>query len=446
MSAPITIVVQVNISQQGVNVTQATLSKVLIVGPSAVFSEKYRTYASVDEMTEADFGNTDPEVYAATRIFAQNPKLAEVKVGRQEAAVAMVQELTFSAALITGNTINGKIGGVALTATAFNTSNAQTLTDLATKIAASDLVATAVSDGVDTITITAQTAGIPDAATEFVVTGGASQATATVTTTTENHGFVEDIQEITEATNDWYGLIITERNPVIVEMVSDYIETTRKIFMTLSEDDDILDAAETTDIASILAAKNYRRTGGIYNKTANGFADAGVFGRWFPKEPGSITMRFKTIQGIVADDLTTSQRNAAFAKNWNIYINVGGVDGVHEGVTVDGAPYFLDITRDTDWIGFRMEERVYALLAEMDKIPYTDDGKSLIEKEIRGTLQEAEDRGIITANPRFIITSTPVNQVTVADRKNRIYTKFNWSAQYAGAIHQVIPINGILTF
>lgn len=92
-----------------------------------------------------------------------------------------VLTLTFSGNLITGNTVNGSINGVSISAVPFNTSNAQTLTDLAAAIQALASVATATSNGTNAITITGQVDGTYLFGS-FAVTGGASQATGTLAT------------------------------------------------------------------------------------------------------------------------------------------------------------------------------------------------------------------------------------------------------------------------
>lgn len=92
------------------------------------------------------------------------------------------QTLVFSADIIVGNSIAGTVNNVALTATPFNVTNAGTLTDLAAKIAAVAGVLSAVSDGVHTITVTADDDTVVTL-TGFLVTGGASQATAVITQT-----------------------------------------------------------------------------------------------------------------------------------------------------------------------------------------------------------------------------------------------------------------------
>lgn len=93
-----------------------------------------------------------------------------------------IQTLVFSGALVTGNVVDGELNGAAITSVPFNTDNATTLSDLAAEIQLNAYVETAVSNGTDTITITS----VVDqevAVTNFVVTGGASQATALVTET-----------------------------------------------------------------------------------------------------------------------------------------------------------------------------------------------------------------------------------------------------------------------
>lgn len=96
-----------------------------------------------------------------------------------------VQDLVFSADLITANKINGTVNGTALTETTYATSNLATLAVIAAKIDAVSGIASAVSDSSHTITVTVeQSATNTLALTSFAVTEGVSQATATVSTKT----------------------------------------------------------------------------------------------------------------------------------------------------------------------------------------------------------------------------------------------------------------------
>lgn len=81
--------------------------------------------------------------------------------------------------LVTGNSTVVTLNGVALTPVVYATSNAATMTAIATLIAAQPNILSAVSNGTTTITITASP-GYPVTAT-FVTTSGSSQPTWTTT-------------------------------------------------------------------------------------------------------------------------------------------------------------------------------------------------------------------------------------------------------------------------
>lgn len=111
--------------------------------------------------------------------------------GLQEAFVAkgIYHVLTFSAALVASNVVNGTVGVTALTATTYATSSDATLAALATKIAAVPGVkkveiventGTTADDRILHVYPEDQAQGI--SLTGFAVTAGASQATIAVTT------------------------------------------------------------------------------------------------------------------------------------------------------------------------------------------------------------------------------------------------------------------------
>lgn len=94
-----------------------------------------------------------------------------------------VQTITFSANIITGNTISIDVDGVTLTQ-AFDTNNATTVAALAAQIQAEPGVSTAASNGTDTITVTSAVKGTEVVLDNEGITGGVSQATITIAETT----------------------------------------------------------------------------------------------------------------------------------------------------------------------------------------------------------------------------------------------------------------------
>lgn len=95
-----------------------------------------------------------------------------------------VETAVVSTALITANSTVATVNGIALTPVVFATSNAATLAAIAAAIAAQPNVATAVSNGTDSIVVTADQGFA--VTVSLVTTLGASQPTWTVTASTQD--------------------------------------------------------------------------------------------------------------------------------------------------------------------------------------------------------------------------------------------------------------------
>lgn len=85
-------------------------------------------------------------------------------------------------------------------------------------------------------------------------TGDASLATA--------------LDAIQAADADWYGLVTDYKASADLQAIAAWIETQSKIALISSEDVDVLDSTKTTDIASILKAAGYDRTGYMWHDQA----------------------------------------------------------------------------------------------------------------------------------------------------------------------------------
>lgn len=120
-----------------------------------------------------------------------NVGLGLAKVIGQDYIVRLPQSnlstTVINADLVTGNVINVSVNGVALAPINFAASSAATMNAIAAAILAQPQIASAVVSDPNshTLTVTA-TEGNVAIVNSFVVTGGASQATATITNTTQD--------------------------------------------------------------------------------------------------------------------------------------------------------------------------------------------------------------------------------------------------------------------
>lgn len=427
-------IVNVQISRETAAVSQAGFGAGNFLSNTAVFSDRIKVYSSLKAVTDDTLAGSDTLTFAQ-KYFGQSLRPTQLYVTKKGRLLAQVSTLVFSEDFVTGNTLNGSINGVAIAAVPFDTDHATTIADVATELAAHADIATAVASG-RTITITT-TAGLNVTLSGFVVTGGASQATAVWTVSQYGDVLSTNVASLIAGSlvnNDWYALAAYEKDSADILDIAAYIQGQRKIYAVSSADAAILTSV-TSDVASQLKAASYDRTIFLYSATAAAFPEGAWLGVCLPTNPGSITWKFKSLSGVTVDSITETQKTIAAGKNANTYTVIGGRNITEEGVTSEGT--FIDIIRGTDWIQARITENVFQAFVTQPKIPYTDQGVSIIVNRIQQILDQAVANGVLTNNPSPTISAPLVANVPVNDRANRILPDVTFEGVLAGAIHKV---------
>ena len=216
---PLSNIVNVQITRQTQSVSEAGFGTPLILGTSKRFNDVVREYFNLQGVA-VDFNPYDLEYIAAEDIFAQPVTCPSILIGRRTVDTAGIEVetalpnqnytvtingnavtvpsntavqdsvvtlsgvvtsvITFDANFVTGNSTVVTVNGTPLAAVPYDTSNAQTLTDIATAIAGAAGVTSAVSNGTNAITVVFVTAASAEI-NSAVTTGGASQPNATIT-------------------------------------------------------------------------------------------------------------------------------------------------------------------------------------------------------------------------------------------------------------------------
>lgn len=290
-----------------------------------------------------------------------------------------VQTLTFDANFVSLNVINLTIAGIPVATTTFTTNQATTLNLLATNIAAHVKVFSATVTGLHQITITAEDYDVLLLITGILVTLGGSQAVGTLATTVD----------------------------------------------------------PTTDLGSQLKALSYDRTALFYHSTADAsYPEAAWAGGLLPEDAGSVTWFAKRLRGIAVDTLSTAQVAKALGNNVTIYEEIGSVGFTRDGKTASGR--FIDVRMGVDYVQARMEENIFSRIVNLKKIPYTDQGATIIENEIRFTLDDGIEKSILAKDPPYTVSVPKVASVSSNDRANRLLPDITWEANLAGAIHKAV--------
>lgn len=244
--------------------------------------------------------------------------------------------------------------------------------------------------------------------------------------------------------NIWYGVLVDQAMASDASDVAAWVEAHKRFGLYWTDDANTPDGTKTTDLASVLKTSGYDRAAVVYHPTPStgaDYPDAAWMGEGFPYEPGSSTWAYKQLKGVAVDNITPNQETALKAKNCNFYCLTGGVGITLEGKVASGE--WIDIIIGTDWIEARIREEVFAAFVNNRKVPYDDNGITMVEGIIKGVLNDAAGLGIIQRDS-IKVTVPKFKDIPQADKLARKLSGVKFSALYLGAIHAV-SIDGTLS-
>lgn len=388
------------------------------------FVERTRTYKSLTAMTSDGWTVNQGGYKMAAKAFAQSPRPKQVKIGR-----CTLKPTVSYQADVTDNTVGRvySIKGGATTAT-YEVQTGDSNSDIATALAALltvDASFNASAAGV-AISMSGASAGVIWGLSDW-------SAELDVKATSADPGIATDLAAIKAFDNDWYGLSLEHCSGDISNAAAEWAESNEKLFGNDTSDYDC-GTSSTADIMSDLKSFSYGRTFTIFSAhNTQEYAAAALMGNRFPYDPGSDTWAYKTLRSVKVSSITEAQVTHILSKNGIPYTTVAGVNLTQGGKVAGGE--WVDVVRGIDWLKAEVTVRVFALLVQNQKIPYTDLGVDMVINEINGAMRAAVDVGFLAATPAYTITAPKVADVSVIDKGNRLLPDVNFSGTLAGAIH-----------
>lgn len=433
--------VSLTISQDSVGVSRAGFGVPLVLSHNAAFAARVEYVTSLADLVALGFATSSPEYLACSALLAQNPHPSRIAIGR--AALKPTQKYEWTP--VAKNThiyiLNVKGQGVTAEAVDITSDASATIAEICTAMtAALNAVVgknyTAV-DGVTKITITGTAAGDWFSIGQEDITDGKIEQTHV------DPGVATDLAAIVLAENDWYCLLTLYNSSALVQAAAAWIETQKKIYIVdIADSEAVTTVVTTSDLMDDLHTSALERTSAWFHPEPAEMLAAAVAGRCLPKDPGSVTFKFKTLSGVDPVALTTTHLTNMRAKKGNSYQTVGGVNITLEGYRADGD--FLDATRDLDWLENDMQIRVFGTLAGADKIPYTDPGIAVIQADVEASLDYAVTKGVLAESPAPTVEVPAAASVAAVDKAARLLTDVKFTGTLAGAIHKV-TINGTVS-
>ncbi len=272
--------------------------------------------------------------------------------------------------------------------------------------------------------------------TQFSVVLSSPGSALTISGKTANQGLPEDIRAATEEDNDWYSLLITDRDDASILSASRYIQTVRKMFFAQSSSAAILttphNASAPPHILSKLLALAHIRTSLWFTRTDTNRVAAGVVGKQLPKTPGSTNWAFQQISGVQVDDFTTNEWNNLESARGNGYRSIGGRGTTQNGYVSDGSN-FIDTIRGVDDLYQDISSEIFTLLSRSEKIDYTQAGINLIAGVVRTSLDRSVTNGLIAESrvnqdtgddesPAYTVSPPSIGDIPSSVRGSRVLT------------------------
>ncbi len=259
----------------------------------------------------------------------------------------------------------------------------------------------------------------------------------------ESESVSEALDALSQLHDDWYGLLITERDSESLHEAGDWSLGNEKMFIGCTES------------ASALTGRNNIREAYIIHDDADNFPEAALSGMCFPETPGSITWKWKSPTGVTASTFDLTTLNAIRSGNGQTFSKRSGVVYSDEGITTGGE--YIDVVMARDYVKARIGEAIFALQLKVDKIPFDNSGAAMLDACIREVLHQAGEDGIIAVATTeedknssdegeymYTLSVPDRSDVPANDRAARKWTGITFKFTLAGAVHGT-AIEGTIT-
>ncbi len=416
----------------------------LILSVNAAFSERVRSYRSIEDVA-ADFATATPEYLAANALFSQQPHPEVIMIGRAVGKPTMRYKITASI-VEHSHTYKLQVQGPGITTTTVTypadsaTSDAEIAGGLVTALNAVVGKNYTASGSSSPISVTGTAAG------DWFSIESLEPAYLKIEMDHAEPGttIAADLTAIRAESDAWYMVYTLYNSDACVKATAAAIEAITDSPKMYAADINHSEAATLADgngdTLDDLQGLNYDRTFVTYHPSPYYMNGAAWMGTRLPYTPGAATWKFARPSGVPAVNATSTHSTNLVTKNGNFLQTTAGVDIMREGKTVGGE--FIDTIRDIDWLKDEVSKSIFEVLANATKVPMTNAGIAMIENALRGALLRAVSAGVIDSD--FTISVPKVLDVSLVNRAIRNLPDVKFSARLQGAIHKV-TVTGVIS-
>lgn len=441
MTSPISQVVQVTVTRGTRPIQQASFDTPMFLATVNFFStnQRHRIYTSVADMASDGFPTNHPAYIFASKLFSQDARPDTVVIGRQNYTNFSVTPTVQDDATYT---LQVGVEGNVKTYT-FTSDSSATATEIVdgfvSLINADADVNTRIvaANSSDVLTVT------PNTDEEVYVIGQTANLAVAVTGAED---ITTAVNAVSQAYNEWFFLAAQSLVEADVLALALWANANDKMYLASADVTTVGDSGVSNDIASQLRDLQYDNTTTITVDQGNldEYAEGGAIGSVAAINPGVTTLFAKTLEGVPAENFTTTQRTTITSKNSNYYDLRGGVGFFFDGRQASGE--WFDTIRFSLWAKARTAEAIFGLLKRKSdlgqKVPQSDEGDDMIRQAIfNGMINVGTRRGaILTAEDGAVdpvVRIVPRSQRTTNDLAQRILRDVEVELTFSGAVQDV---------
>lgn len=468
---PVSRVVNVAVEMSPTAAALRNFGSCLILGDSDIIDtdERIRLYSSISDIA-TDFGISSREYLAAQAFFSQSPQPTQVYIGRwaKSATAGRLRGRTLSSAeqdislftAITTGTLSLTIDGASKSMASIDLSAETNLNGVASQISSALGVSGSCAWTGERFVITSATTGTSstvattDTGTLSSLMGFAGSATSVAGVAEES--LASAITALLDY-NTWYMVCVAPdaSDDSIVEAAGliEAASPSRMIGFTTQNSTEI-DSTASSTLGSRLKGLGYNRTILVYSSDSP-VAAASVFGRMatinFEGSNTTLTLKFKQLPGVTAENLRSSQAEALKSHNVNAFCAYQNDTSIlQEGITSGG--WFIDETHGLDWLQNRVETDLWNLLYTSKKVGQDESGATAIVSCVNKSLEQGVTNGLIapgvwngdafgalesgdTLSTGYYVYIQPFDEQSQSDREARKAPPIQIAVKLKGAVH-----------
>lgn len=269
-------------------------------------------------------------------------------------------------------------------------------------------------------------------------------------------GIATDLADILLEDNSWYALVVPMLSSAMALSAAQWVESAgaKIFFLDLNESDAVNTAAVGgTDTLAVLLSHAYKRTLYSFHHSPLEMMSSAWLGVLLPKNPGTWTAKFKSLDGVTVTKLDDTQRQNLIDRRANAYTN-DGVAMTWEGTIGNTSYGFIDVVDGLDWWFDDAQKSVLGIEVSLDKIGYDDHDIATVGGALEASVQRgvSDQHRLFAAgtpgdanDPAPAVTVPLVRDIDPSVRALRQLPNMGVSARLEGAVHKVF-VNATFTF